>query len=66
MVGNVMIDTLVRLLPVHVAGRLLLAVILLLNLAGVLVLHRAWFGHLANVTREIATLGRLEAGAQTR
>jgi hypothetical protein len=34
---------LLRLLPVHVAGRCLLAGILLLNLAGVLALHRALF-----------------------
>ena len=35
---------LLRLLPVHVAGRCLLGGILLLNLAGVLALHRALFG----------------------
>jgi hypothetical protein len=34
----------VRLLPVHVAGRCLLGGILLLNLAGVLALHRSLFG----------------------
>jgi hypothetical protein len=36
---------LLRLLPVHVAGRCLLGGILLLNLAGVLAMHRALFGH---------------------
>jgi hypothetical protein len=36
---------LLRLMPVHVAGRCLLGGILLLNLAGVLALHRALFGH---------------------
>ena len=35
---------LLRFLPVHVAGRCLLGGILLLNLAGVLALHRALFG----------------------
>ena len=35
---------LLRLLPVHVAGRMLLGGILMLNLAGVLALHRALFG----------------------
>ena len=35
---------LLRLLPVHIAGRCLLGGILLLNLAGVLALHRALFG----------------------
>ncbi len=35
---------LLRWLPVHVAGRFLLGLALLLNLAGVLALHRAWFG----------------------
>ncbi len=35
---------LLRVLPVHVAGRCLLGGILLLNLAGVLALHRALFG----------------------
>ena len=35
---------LLRVLPVHVAGRLLLGGILLLNLAGGLALHRVWFG----------------------
>jgi hypothetical protein len=35
---------LLRLLPVHVAGRCLLGAILLLNLAGVLALHRSLFG----------------------
>jgi hypothetical protein len=35
---------LLRLLPVHVAGRCLLGGVLLLNLAGVLALHRALFG----------------------
>ena len=36
---------LLHVLPVHVAGRCLLGGILLLNLAGVLALHRALFGH---------------------
>ncbi len=35
---------LLRLLPVHVAGRCLLGGVLLLNLAGVLALHRSLFG----------------------
>jgi hypothetical protein len=35
---------LLRVLPVHVVGRCLLAGVLLLNLAGVLALHRALFG----------------------
>ena len=35
---------LLRLLPVHIAGRCLLAGVLLLNLAGVLALHRSLFG----------------------
>ncbi len=35
---------LLRLLPAHVAGRCLLGGVLLLNLAGVIVLHRALFG----------------------
>jgi hypothetical protein len=34
----------VHALPVHIAGRCLLGFILLLNLAGVLTLHRAYFG----------------------
>jgi hypothetical protein len=38
---------LLRLLPVHVAGRCLLGGILLLNFAGVLALHRALFGRLS-------------------
>ena len=35
---------LLRLVPVHIAGRCLLAGVLLLNLAGVLALHRSLFG----------------------
>src|ERR1051326_7120421 len=35
---------LLRLMPIHVVGRCLLGGVLLLNLAGVLALHRAWFG----------------------
>ena len=38
---------LLRLLPVHVAGRCLLGGILLLNAAGVIALHRALFGRLS-------------------
>lgn len=38
---------LLRVLPVHVAGRCLLGGILLLNLAGVLALHRALFGRVS-------------------
>lgn len=38
---------LLHLLPVHVAGRCLLGGILLLNLAGVLALHRALFGRVS-------------------
>lgn len=51
LIPNLAIDglglTLLRVLPVHVAGRVLLGTILLLNLAGVLALHRAWFGRRA-------------------
>ena len=43
---DVIAPPLLRLLPVHVAGRCLLGGILLLNLAGVLALHRALFGRL--------------------
>ena len=47
-IPNLAIDAigvpLLTLLPVHVAGRSLLAGILLLNLAGVIALHRALFG----------------------
>jgi len=43
--GDVIGLTLLHLLPVHAAGRCLLGGILLLNLAGVLALHRAYFGH---------------------
>jgi hypothetical protein len=47
-IPNLAVDVLgpplLRLLPVHVAGRVLLGGILLLNLAGVLALHRALFG----------------------
>ena len=39
--------TMLHLLPVHVAGRCLLGGVLLLNLAGVLALHRALFGRLS-------------------
>jgi hypothetical protein len=42
--SDVIGPVLVRLLPVHVAGRSLLGGILLLNLAGVLALHRSLFG----------------------
>ena len=42
--GDVIGLTLLHLLPVHAAGRCLLGGILLLNLAGVLALHRAYFG----------------------
>jgi hypothetical protein len=42
--GDVIGLMLLHLLPVHVAGRCLLGGILLLNLAGVLALHRAYFG----------------------
>jgi hypothetical protein len=38
---------LLRVLPVHVAGRCMLGGILLLNLAGVLALHRAMFGRVS-------------------
>ena len=41
---DVIAPPLLRLLPVHIAGRCLLGGILLLNLAGVLALHRALFG----------------------
>ena len=44
---DVIAPPLLRLLPVHVAGRCLLGGILLLNLAGVLALHRALFGRLS-------------------
>jgi hypothetical protein len=40
---DVIVPPLLHLLPVHVAGRCLLASILLLNLAGVIALHRALF-----------------------
>ena len=43
--ADVIAPPLLHLLPVHVAGRCLLGGILLLNLAGVLALHRALFGH---------------------
>ncbi len=47
-IPNLAIDVigtpLLRVLPVHVAGRCLLGGILLLNLAGVIALHRALFG----------------------
>lgn len=42
--GDVIGLALLRVLPVHVAGRCLLAIALLLNLAGVLALHRAYYG----------------------
>jgi hypothetical protein len=42
--GDVIGQLLLHILPVHTAGRCLLAGILLLNLAGVLALHRAYFG----------------------
>jgi hypothetical protein len=42
--SDVIGPALLRVLPVHVAGRCLLGGILLLNLAGVLALHRALFG----------------------
>ena len=42
--GDVIGLVLVHALPVHIAGRCLLGFILLLNLAGVLALHRAYFG----------------------
>jgi hypothetical protein len=42
--GDVIGLMLMKLLPVHAAGRCLLGGILLLNLAGVLALHRAYFG----------------------
>jgi hypothetical protein len=42
--GDVIGLALLRVLPVHVAGRCLLGGVLLLNLAGVLALHRALFG----------------------
>jgi len=42
--GDVIGLMFLHLLPVHVAGRCLLGGILLLNLAGVLALHRAYFG----------------------
>jgi hypothetical protein len=42
--GDLIGMTLLRLMPVHVVGRCLLGGVLLLNLAGVLALHRAWFG----------------------
>jgi hypothetical protein len=45
--ADVIAPPLLRLLPVHVAGRCLLAGILLLNLAGVLALHRALFRRLS-------------------
>lgn len=38
---------LVAMLPVHFAGRLLLAFMLLLNLGGVIALHRAYFGRVS-------------------
>ena len=41
--GDAIGVALLRVLPVHVAGRCLLACILLLNLAGVIALHRALF-----------------------
>lgn len=50
-IPNLAIDVigppLLLLLPVHVAGRLLLAFMLLLNLAGVVALHRAYFGKIS-------------------
>jgi hypothetical protein len=42
--GDVVGLMLLHVLPVHIAGRCLLGGILLLNLAGVLALHRAYFG----------------------
>jgi hypothetical protein len=42
--GDVIGPMLLHMLPVHIAGRCLLGGILLLNLAGVLALHRAYFG----------------------
>ena len=42
--GDLIGVTLLRLMPIHVVGRCLLGGMLLLNLAGVLALHRAWFG----------------------
>jgi hypothetical protein len=42
--GDVIGLMLLHLMPIHVAGRCLLGGILLLNLAGVLALHRAYFG----------------------
>jgi len=42
--GDILSQLLLHLLPVHVAGRVLLGGILLLNLAGVTALHRALFG----------------------
>src|ERR1700759_4867488 len=44
LVADVIGPPMLRLLPVHVAGRILLGGMLLLNLAGVLALHRALFG----------------------
>ena len=44
LVTDVVAPPLLNLLPAHVAGRCLLASILLLNLAGVIALHRALFG----------------------
>ncbi|HEY2618159.1 MAG TPA: hypothetical protein VGI78_12530 [Acetobacteraceae bacterium] len=44
LVADLIGPPLLRLLPVHVAGRCVLGGILLLNLAGVVALHRAWFG----------------------
>lgn len=43
--GDVIGGLLLHLLPVHIAGRCLLGGILLLNLAGVIGLHRAYFGY---------------------
>jgi hypothetical protein len=42
--GDVIGLALLHVLPIHLAGRCLLGGILLLNLAGVLALHRAYFG----------------------
>ncbi len=49
---------LLHVLPVHVAGRCLLGGILLLNLAGVLALHRALFGRRSVLATRIRS-GRL-------
>ncbi len=42
--GDVVGLMLMHLLPVHIAGRCLLGAILMLNLAGVVILHRTYFG----------------------